>query len=86
MQGDSCFKPELTLLFQHFSSSPFSIRLHSSPATILSVHLISWEAGNQITLNYKVIKGHLKSCLSKHTPAPRHGGASARKIKNSGVV
>lgn len=36
-----------------------------------AVYLISSEVGNQITLNYKVIKGRLKSCLSK--PAPQHG-------------
>lgn len=43
------------------------------PATIFSVHLISSEAGNQIMFNYKVIKGHLKSCLSKPARAQQHG-------------
>lgn len=56
------------------------------PATIPSVRLISSEAGNQIRLNYKVIKGHLKSCLSKQAPAQgrgcaqNNGGFSCKKF------
>lgn len=73
----------LSFFFFSSSFSPFSVwkRLCSFPATILSVHLISLEAGNQITLNYKVIKGHLKSSLSKKAPEQQHHrGPGVQKI------
>ncbi len=68
-------KPECSYSREGIFPLPYLQTTVFFPATILSVHLISSEAGNQITFNYKVIKGHLKSCLSKPAPAQQERGA-----------
>lgn len=64
-QGDSCLLKPRSLHSLLIFPSRYPRTTAFVPASILSVQLISLEAGNQITLNYKVIKGHLKSSLSK---------------------
>lgn len=57
-------KTRVYSLIHHFLF-PYVQAIEFIPATFLSVQLISLEAENQITCNYKVIKGQLMSCLSK---------------------
>lgn len=56
-----------------FHRPPYLRTVVFFPATVLSVHLVSSEAGKRITFSYRVVRSHQNSCLCKPVPVMMAG-------------